>query len=257
MNQMPFVMDRPLPVTIRHLFSDNGATFDLSFEDRRRCGILLEGYFATHRTNQAPHPWFMPVIFGGVKFTQAPPWAVMLAMGIYGYLAEGSPMPQLYHPNTLALGYHAIRIPVSAPFRLNVNGAELKLTDAFLRIDHKVDPIIWIDFYGLTDLRPKVRVVPFTLMPGEDLSGSIAGAILVDTERVAFLNPLKETFEPSELEGFFKENPSPGRLDLHRERLYDILRSPMDVLKANLDVGIELIQSVFSFSGPGNQKDPF
>jgi hypothetical protein len=249
MNQTPFIMDRPFPAAIRGLFSDHGAAFDLSFEDRRRCGILLEEYFAARGGNQTPHPWFMPIIFGGVKFTQTPPWAVMLAMGIYGYLAEGSPMPRFYQPGMLAPGYHAIRIPASAPFLLDHDGARLPLTDAFLRIDHKVDPAIWMDFYGLAPLRPQVRVVPFTLMPGEDLRGCVAGAILVDPECAAFLNPLKASFEPSELGVFFREEPSPDRLNLHRERLCDILRSPLEVLAANMDVGIDLIRKAISFSG--------
>jgi hypothetical protein len=247
MNQPTSFMDQPFTIAVQDLFRNCGANFDLSLEDRRRCGLALEGYFAARAGNQAPHSWFMPIIFGGVKFLQTPPWAVMLAMGIYGYLAEGSPTPSIYQPKTLSLGYHAIRIPASEPFYLARDGAKLKLTDAFLRIDHKVDPRIWIDFYGIAPLRPGVRVVPFTLIPGEDLSGCIAGAILVDAEREVFLNPLKPAFGPSDLELFFIEEPRPNRLRAHRERLYDILRCPVEVLEANLDVGIDLIRNAFCF----------
>jgi hypothetical protein len=247
MNHPPLFMSQPFPRTIRQLFLDLGATFDFSMEDRRNCGLGLERHFIGHPENPFPHAWFMPVIFGGVEFNHAPPWAVMLAMGIYGHLAEGSPAPLSFQPNTLPLGYHALRIPPGVPLHLVQDGAHLPLTDAFLRIDQKVDPDIWIDLYGLAPLAAGVRMAPFTLISAEHLSGCIAGAILLDVERKAFLNPLKECFEDSDLERFFAEAPTPARLQSHRERLFDILRIPDQEARANLHVGIDLIRMAFAF----------
>jgi hypothetical protein len=246
MDQPPFFMDLPYPRMIRNIFLECGAAFDLSLEDRRTCGLALERHFATSEKKREPQPWFMPTIFGGVTFTQTAPWVVMLAMGIYGYLAEGSPAPILLEPHTLGPGYHAICVPPTETFLLlSKNRTYLKLTEAFLRMDHKVDPRIWVDFYGLAPLKPEVRVVPLTLIPAEDLSGCIAGSILYSVERTSFLNPLKATFQPSDFEQFFMEGPSPDRLRSHRERLRDILESPLNILEANLNVGIDLIQRAF------------
>lgn len=248
MGKFPFFMDMPVPRMIRNIFLDSGAAFDLSLEDRRKCGFALERHFAASDRKREPHPWFMPTIFGGVTFFQTAPWEVMLAMGIYGYLAEDSPAPVLLRPNTLGPGYHAICVPPTETFSLlSKNRTYLKVTEAFLRMDHKVNPIIWVDFYGLAPLKPEVRVIPFTLIPAEDLSGCIAGSILYDTGRTSFLNPLKASFQPSDFEQFFLEGPSPDRLKSHRERLRDILESPLDILAANMDVGIDLIQRAFCF----------
>jgi hypothetical protein len=246
MAEQPFFMEQPFPHRVRQVFLDSGATFDFSLEDRRRCGSALERHFADRPGTQAPHPWFMPVIFGGIAFNQAPPWAVMVAMGIYGYLAEGSPAPVTFRPGSLALGYHALRIPPTAPFSLKRNGTRLPLTGAFLRIDEKADPGIWTDLYGLAPLAPGVRMAPFTLIPGGDLRECIAGAILVDVERAGFLNPLKRTFLPSEAGRFFTEEPGPDRLQNHRERLADILGIPLDVGEADLDVGLDLIRQAYA-----------
>ncbi|GEM_PF-2800533 len=249
MPQQPFFMAQPFPGTVRQLFLDSGACFDFSMEDRRKCGHALERHFVDRAGNQAPHPWFMPIIFGGVTFNQAPPWAVMMAMGIYGYLAEGGPAPLTFRANTLAMGYHALRIPAEEPFFLLKGRTRLPLTDAFLRIDDKVDPAIWIDLYGLAPLLPGVRVAPFTLIPSGDPSGCVAGAVLVNVAHRTFLNPLKEHFQASDVRLFFTENPSPTRLRAHRERLFDILGLPIDELATNLDVAIALIQKAFIFPG--------
>ncbi len=248
MSDKPFFLDLPLPKELVRHFRDGGLTFDLSLEDRRRCGLILEAYFSDPREGAEPHPWFMPVIFGGVTFTRTPFWAVMLAMGIYGYLAEGSPAPGLYGPGALGLGYHALRIPEAEPFTLVKDGKRLKVTDAFLRLDHKVDPDLWIDYYGLVPLKPEVRVIPFTLIPAGDLSGCVAGAVLAVQEPLAFLNPLKETFHPADIGRFFREEPSPTRLFAHRERLFDISRIPDDGrAEAGLEVGIALIRRGVAF----------
>jgi len=254
MVEQAFFIDQPFPETVRRLFLDSGATFDLSLEDRRRCGNALERHFGHRPGTQAPNPWFIPVIFGGVAFNQVPPWAVMLAMGIYGYLAEGSPAPVTFRPKALALGYHAVRIPATASFSLRRNGTRLPVTDAFLRIDDKVDPSIWTDLYGLTPLAPGVRMAPFTLIPAGDLRECIAGAILVDVERARFLNPLKGTFQPAEAGRFFTEEPSPARLQNHRERLSDILRIPLEVGEADLDVGLDLIRQAYAFPAAGPRE---
>ncbi|WP_306601038.1 hypothetical protein [Geothrix sp. 21YS21S-2] len=246
-----FFIEQPFPGTVRRLFLESGATFDFSLEDRRKCGSALERHFADHPGTRATNPWFMPIIFGGVAFRQAPPWAVMLAMGIYGYLAEGSPAPVTFRPGGLALGYHALRIPPSAPFSFTRNGTRLPLTDAFLRIDDKADARIWTDLYGLAPLAPGVRMAPFTLIPAGDLRECIAGAILVDVDRAGFLNPLKRTFLPSEAGRFFTEEPSPARLGIHRERLSDILGIPLDVGEADLDVGLDLIRQAYALPAAG------
>ncbi len=243
MSDAPFFLDLPLPKALVRLFREGGLAFDLSLEDRRRCGLILEAYFADPRDGGEPHPWFMPVIFGGVTFNRTPFWAVMLAMGIYGYLAEDSPAPRVYGPNTLGLGYHALTVPEAEPFRLVKDQRRLRVTDAFLRLDHKVDPALWVDYYGLVPLKPDVRVIPFTLIPAADLSGCVAGAVLAVQEPLAFLNPLKETFLPAEVDRFFREEPSATRLYAHRERLFDIARSPDGGwAEAGLDVGIALIR---------------
>jgi len=254
MVEQPFFIDQPFPETVRRLFLDSGATFDFSLEDRRKCGNALERHFGDRPGTQAPNPWFIPVIFGGVSFNQAPPWAVMLAMGIYGYLAEGSPAPVSFRPKTLALGYHAVRIPATAPFSLRRNGTRLPLTEAFLRIDEKVDATIWTDLYGLAPLAPGVRMAPFTLIPAGDLRGCIAGAIVVDLEQAEFLNPLKGIFRGTEAGRFFTEEPSPARLESHRERLSDILRIPLDIAEADMDVGLDLIRQAFAFPAAGPQE---
>jgi hypothetical protein len=250
MEQLPFFMDMPLPRKIRTLFLDSGAHFDLSLEDRRKCGIALERHFADSGRKRESDSWFMPTIFGGVTFSRTDPWVVMLAMGIYGYLAEGGPAPVPLEPNTLGPGYHVLCLPPTEPFRLrSKNRTHLKLTAAFLRMDHKVDPRIWVDFYGLAPLKPAVRVVPFTLIPAEDLSGCIAGSILFDTRTSSFLNPLKATFQAQDIEQFFMEEPSPGRLKSYRDRLQDVLENPLEILEANMDVGIELIRKAFYLPG--------
>src|SRR5512145_3439709 len=131
MEPPPFFMDLPFPGMIRNLFLESGATFDFSMEDRRTCGFALERHFATRDRKREPHPWFMPTIFGGVTFSHTAPWVVMLAMGIYGYLAEGSPAPVPLHPNTLGPGYHALCIPAAETFHLRSRtGTQLRLTEA-------------------------------------------------------------------------------------------------------------------------------
>lgn len=250
MERPPFFMELPLPSTIRDLFLKSGAVFDLSLEDRRKCGFALEAHFSSSEHQRVSHEWFMPTIFGGVKFSKTAPWVVMLAMGIYGYLAEGSPEPVPLQSNTLGPGYHAIRVsPTQSFVVLSPNRTHLKLTAAFLRMDNKVDSRIWADLYGLAPLRPEVQVIPFTLIPSEDLSGCVAGSILYNIEQTSFLNPLKGSFQPSDLKHFFVEGPSPDRLKSHRDRLRDIFEIPLDVLEVNLNVGIDLIQTAFNFSG--------
>jgi hypothetical protein len=241
-----FFLDLPEPDGIRRAFLESGATFDRSPEDRRRCGLALDDYFAESHSARPAIEWFMPVLFGGANFRFAPPWSVLMSMGIYGYLASGSPDPVPFSTGTMTSGYHVLQIAPAKGYQLQCGQRRPHpVTDAMLRIPSDLDTRVWTDLYGLSNLREEVRFLSFTLVAQDDLSAVTSGVILFHPEPRAFLNPLRSSFSPEELEAFFSREPDARRWDSHRERLGDLFSLPLDLQAANLDTAVQLIRDGF------------